>query len=306
MCQLPKVSVLIPTYNSAGYLDETIKSVLGQTFTDFELLIVDNCSTDDTKSVVAKYLHDHRIHYILNEQNIGMCGNWNRSLSYAKGKYIKYLMSDDKFHLQLLEKFVAVMEEFPSVSLVSSYKTIFGTENWNFKSPLSGLQPGLEAIEHSVLTHNWIGEPTTVMFRKESARVGSFKSDLHYYMDFDLWLRILKTGDLYVVPEYLSSFRVHSAQATEGIKQSHVDSFEPYYYLNFLYDFNFAGFVNELPFKLAKQRAAQKCVNLIPSLRTANNVALLERAREIGRRENVKPPTVLDRAVSKLKRYVSK
>ena len=136
MAHLPKVSVLIPTYNSAEYLNETIESVLSQTFTDFELLIVDNCSTDETESVVAKYLNDYRVKYVINEQNIGMCGNWNRSLSYAKGKYIKYLMSDDKFHPQLLEKFVAIMEEFPSVSLVSSYKKIFGNENWNFESPL--------------------------------------------------------------------------------------------------------------------------------------------------------------------------
>ena len=86
MALSPKVSVLIPTYNYAHILDETIESVLAQTYTDFELIIVDNCSQDNTEHVVSKYLIDKRVSYHRNSQNIGLAGNWNKCLELARGQ----------------------------------------------------------------------------------------------------------------------------------------------------------------------------------------------------------------------------
>lgn len=122
MSQFPRVSVLIPTYNSAPFLDEAIQSVLDQTFADFELIINDNNSTDDTEEIAKKYLSDPRVSFYKNPANIGMAGNWNKLLAHAKGEYIKFLMSDDKFHPQLLEKFVPVMDQYPNVSLITSFR----------------------------------------------------------------------------------------------------------------------------------------------------------------------------------------
>jgi glycosyltransferase involved in cell wall biosynthesis len=76
----PKVSVVIPTYNYAHFLDETIQSVLNQTFLDFELIIVDNNSTDNTEEVVKNYLSDNRVSFYKNDTNIGLVGNWNKCL----------------------------------------------------------------------------------------------------------------------------------------------------------------------------------------------------------------------------------
>src|SRR5688572_5841450 len=104
----PKVSVLIPTYNYAHYLDEAIKSVLNQTFSDFELIIVDDKSSDNTSEVVQKFLSDPRVSFYINDENLGLVHNFNRCLEYAKGDYIKFLMADDIFNEQLLEKYVAV------------------------------------------------------------------------------------------------------------------------------------------------------------------------------------------------------
>src|SRR5687767_8430509 len=115
----PKVSVLIPTYNYAHFLDETIQSVLNQTYSDYELIIVDNKSTDSTVELVGKYLGDPRVRFYQNEKNLGLTGNWNKCLEYATGEYIKFLCADDKFHPEMLAKFVAVMEENPTVSLVT-------------------------------------------------------------------------------------------------------------------------------------------------------------------------------------------
>src|SRR5688572_27397135 len=163
----PKVSVIIPSYNSAAYMDEAIQSVLNQTFENFELIIVDDCSPDNTDSVVQKYLGDKRVSYYKNSSNLGLGGNWNKALKYAKGDYIKFLCSDDKFHPQLLEKFVVIMDEYPQVSLVSSYREEFGLAGVKNEPPFAHLQKGQKIIVESLKERNWIGEPTCVMFRKE-------------------------------------------------------------------------------------------------------------------------------------------
>src|SRR5690349_8083201 len=118
----PNVSVLVPTYNYARFLDKAIQSVLRQTYKNFELIIVDDNSTDDTDQVVQKYLADERVSYHKNSSNLGLPGNWNKCLSLAKGTYIKFLMADDEFHPTMLEKFTAILDQFPCVSIVTSYK----------------------------------------------------------------------------------------------------------------------------------------------------------------------------------------
>src|SRR3712207_8356912 len=86
----PKVSVLMPTLNYARFLPEAIESVLNQTLSDFELVIVDNGSTDDTDEVIQRYLGDKRVHYYKNLTK-GMAGNWNKCIEYSKGTYLKFL-----------------------------------------------------------------------------------------------------------------------------------------------------------------------------------------------------------------------
>lgn len=225
-----KVSVLIPTYNYARYLDEAIQSVLAQTYTDFELVIVDNCSTDNTEEVVSKYLTDSRVSYHKNKTNLGLTGNFNEVLKYANGKYIKYLMSDDKFHPQLLEKFVTVMEQYPTVSIVTSQREAFGLKEKRMMGLFSGLKSGKEVIYASLKEGmgNWIGEPSTVMFRKSDLRVGNFNPMFTTLVDFDMWMRLLTVGDCYVIPEILSYFRTHEMQASHVRSKGSAFTFEDY------------------------------------------------------------------------------
>lgn len=138
----PKISVLIPTYNYGRFLDETIQSVLSQTYTDFELVVVDNCSTDNTIEVVQPYLVDKRVRFYRNETNIGLVGNWNKCLELAQGEYIKFLCADDKFHPLLLQQFAAVMEQHPQVMLVTSFNSFFGDRDWQRTLPFTGLVGG--------------------------------------------------------------------------------------------------------------------------------------------------------------------
>jgi len=213
----PKVSVLIPTYNSAQYLEEAIESVLAQTFKNFELIIMDDASTDDTREKVKPYLRDQRVSYHRNSSNLGLPGNWNKCLSIAKGSYIKFLMSDDTFYPTLLEKFIAIFDTYPTVSIVTSYKNCIDSSGRVIKKlcqPFTHLQDGKKIICESLRSFNIIGEPTTVMFRKENLHLGEFNVNYKWIPDWDMWLRHLTIGDCYIIPEILSTFRHHESQST--------------------------------------------------------------------------------------------
>ncbi|ANE52966.1 glycosyltransferase family 2 protein [Flavisolibacter tropicus] len=232
---LPKVSVLMPTLNYARFLPEAIESVLNQTFHDFELIIVDNGSTDETDEVVSRYLSDKRLRYFKNYEK-GMAGNWNKCLEFSKGTYLKFLCADDKFHPQLLEKFVSIMEANPHVSLVTSYRENFGRaatttdartlEAWKARKHLLD---GKRAIHDTLHTFNWIGEPTAVMFRRSNLKLGYFRKDLVWLCDWEMWLRHLTVGDCYLIPEVLSYIRKHPGSGTESLtKKGYANYFEDY------------------------------------------------------------------------------
>ncbi|MDI3312705.1 MAG: glycosyltransferase family 2 protein, partial [Thermoanaerobacterium sp.] len=118
---MPKVTVAIPTYNRAHYLKEAIESVLNQTYTDYELLVVDNASTDNTEEVVKSF-NDKRIKYIKNETNIGMVNNWNKCIDLAQGEYLIIFHDDDIMKPELLEKEVEILDNNEDVILVGCNK----------------------------------------------------------------------------------------------------------------------------------------------------------------------------------------
>lgn len=216
----PKVSVLIPAYNYAQYLPEAIESVLAQTYSDFELIIVDNCSTDNTEDIVQKYsIQDQRIQYIKNQENIGMFRNYNQALLYAKGDYIKFLNADDLLYPHALRSFLDIFENYPNVSLVTSHKKHIGLREFIGYQELLGEIDGQFVISSVLKNGNWIGEPTTVMFKKE-LNIGLFEPSLLYFADVDMWLKILSSGNLFVIDDILSIFRIHSEQGTVHLHSS--------------------------------------------------------------------------------------
>jgi glycosyltransferase involved in cell wall biosynthesis len=229
MIPAPTVSVLIPTYNYAHFLDETIQSVLNQTFSDYELIIVDNNSTDQTDEVVNKYLGDKRITYYKNPTNIGLAGNWNKCLEYAKGDYIKFLCADDKFHPELLKKFVEVMDAHPTVSLITCDKEVFHSKSFVTRVGFRHLQEGKKALLNTLNDHCWIGEPSSVMFRRSNLGVGNFTTNYQMHIDWEMWLRMLSVGDCYIIPEALSYIRYHPEQHARKMKKlQYILCFEEY------------------------------------------------------------------------------
>ena len=105
------VSIIMPSYNTGGFIKSSIESVIAQSYSNWELIIVDDCSTDNTDKVVEDYLSDNRIHYIKNDKNSGAAISRNRALREAKGKWIAFLDSDDLWEPKKLEKQIAFMQE---------------------------------------------------------------------------------------------------------------------------------------------------------------------------------------------------
>lgn len=303
MTSHPKVSVLIPTYNYAHFLDETIGSVLNQTFTDYELIIVDNDSTDNTDAVVEKYLSDKRISYYKNERNLGLSGNWNRCLEYAKGEYLKFLCADDKFHPQMLEKFVGVMETHPNVSLVTCDKEVFHAKSFVTRVAFHHLKEGKEALLNTLTDHCWIGEPSSVMIRRKSLNVGKFTTEYAMHIDWEMWLRVLSRGDCYIIPEALSMIRYHPDQHARKMKRlKYILCFEEYnlakdVQLHEKFDYQIDSKDENL--KLAVRKRATFCVRhamfkVIPKLYKKDLWPIFFKAAKIGYREGVYGAAILE------------
>src|SRR5665213_4185839 len=217
----PQVSVLIPTYNYARYLAEAIESVLAQDFQDFELLIADDCSTDNTAEVVRPFCaRDARVHFAVNSANLGMVNNWNQCLAQARGEYIKFLFGDDKlFHRQALSKLLALMRQYPSAVLAASARAIVDEQSNAvdvYRDLAEGCHDGRKIITAYMMENgkNLVGEPSAVMFRKAEARRG-FDPKYQQITDVEMWIHLLEKGDLAYTRQPLCAFRCHPSQQTE-------------------------------------------------------------------------------------------
>lgn len=216
----PKISVCIPTYNYGRFLPETLDSVLRQEDADFEVVLQDNCSTDDTAVVAARYAaRDGRIRPARNGSNLGMVGNWNRCLERAAGDYVKVLCADDVLSApDSLARMAAVLDRDPSVSLVASPRNVID-ERSSFLRLFSCFPGPFEADGPAVIRRclrrreNLVGEPTVTMFRKSQAARG-FSPRYRHIADLEMWLHLLEQGRFVFLAEPLSSVRRHDAQET--------------------------------------------------------------------------------------------
>jgi len=212
----------MPTYNYARYLPEAIESVLSQDFSDFELLVIDDCSTDDTRAVVQKYADsDHRVVFLVNERNLGMVENWNHCLAMARGDYVRFLFGDDILSRpDALSSMAACLDSNKDISLVGSPRNLIDDESNLLKTlsyfPPGAVIPGTEVISRCLCdqrNQNLIGEPSVVMFRKNQAQRG-FNPLYRQLVDLEMWFYLLEQGKYVHLDKPLSSFRIHTEQQT--------------------------------------------------------------------------------------------
>jgi glycosyltransferase involved in cell wall biosynthesis len=230
-----KVSICIPTYNYGQYLAETIESILAQSFADFEVIIVDDHSSDGTRAVVEPYAaKDSRIRFSVNPENLGMVQNWNHCLSLARGEYVKFVFGDDLLATEdTLKKMVAVLDADPSVSLVGSARNFIDENSALLKVESrfrrSGVLPGADVVNYCLMRQgNLIGEPSVVMFRREQGKRG-FLTSYRQIVDLEMWFHLLEQGNFGYINEPLCSFRIHREQQTQKNRESAADLDDVFY-----------------------------------------------------------------------------
>ncbi len=223
MTESPLVSVLMPSYNTEKYIGFAIESILNSTYTNFELIIVDDRSADNTLSVARQYANkDNRVKVFLNETNLGDYPNRNKAASYAKGKYLKSIDHDDYIYPWALELLVQMMEQFPQAgwglcSLVQNIDKPFpflltpaGTYAYHYAGP-GGL---LDRAPLSCIIKRDV-------FEKE----GGFATQ-RWTGDFELWHRLALRYNVLLMPDGMVWYREHEAQETKNAKKSIADRYE--------------------------------------------------------------------------------
>ncbi|HTA63688.1 MAG TPA: glycosyltransferase family 2 protein [Bacteroidia bacterium] len=227
------VSICIPTYNGGAYLEACLQSVCQQTYTDFEILICDDCSIDNTVEIVETFQKkDSRIKLIISEKNLGLVGNWNRCMELANGEWIKFVFQDDLILPTCLESMLQAVNR-NSQMIVCEREYLFeesistNIRNMYTKSPRLYKLLGDEKIKYvsvqclstlikNYFPSNFIGEPTSIMIKKSVIdQIGLFNPKITQLCDIEYCLRVgIKYGFTYM-PDKLVNFRVHEKSTTQ-------------------------------------------------------------------------------------------
>ncbi len=215
----PKISVIIPLYNHEKYIREAIDSVIGQSFDDFELIVINDGSTDTSEDIV-KGFNDSRIAYFYQE-NQGAPHTINRGIKLARGEYISILNSDDAYDKNRLEKAIKILESDHSVFAVFSYVELIdeegksirikrgAEENWLGLSPDNSFKEYQDIIL-DLLAGNFLHTTSNLICRRSVFdRVGYF-SNLRYTHDYEFFLKLCSNFKVYIIPEPLVQYRFHS------------------------------------------------------------------------------------------------
>lgn len=228
----PQITVALPVYNGEQYIAIAIKSVLTQTFSDFELLILDNCSTDHTLEIIRTF-SDPRIRLIVNPKNLGMIGNWNLAVSLATGKYIKILSHDDLLAPSCLAEQIDGFLKYPSqnIGIVTCKKRIIN-ESGAVVMPgfglfgLTRIINGRRAIKKTIRAgRNIIGEPSVVLLDAKLLRASGDFEQPQFTPDIKMWFKILKQSNLLFVNKNLASYRISSTSTSTSVASTQGSQF---------------------------------------------------------------------------------
>ena len=213
----PIVSVIIPTFNRAHLIGKAVKSVLSQTYQDFEIIVVDDGSTDNTGEIIRSF-KDKRVKYIEKyKKNKGISVARNIGIKMARGKYFAFLDSDDEWLSEKLSKQIKVLQyESPEVGAVYSNLCYMDENGKNTNKLRNPKKEGY--IYEDLLGKNYVGPPLTLLIRKECFhRVGLFDDLLNAQEDWDMWIRIAKYYRFALIKIPLVKYRLHSNQLSKNL-----------------------------------------------------------------------------------------
>jgi glycosyltransferase involved in cell wall biosynthesis len=210
------VSIILPTYNGSPYIKKAIESVLSQTYKNWELIIIDDCSLDRTSSIVANYINlNSNIKYIKNNENLGVQKSLNKGLSVSKGEYIARIDDDDEWiDVDKLKTQVEFLESNIGYVLIGTGALLVDEDDEllsKYLLPKSDLE-----IKNKILSKNCFVH-SSVLFKKNTAQeVGGFSENeaIKHVEDYDLWLRLGMKGKLFNLNTYSTALRVRSQSLT--------------------------------------------------------------------------------------------
>lgn len=225
---MPKVSIVLPNYNYARYLDERIQSLLNQTYTDFELIILDDASTDNSIEVIEKYTADPRVKTKFYTENSGLpYKRWNDGADLAQGDYLLIAGADDSCQPTLLEKLVDKLETYPSAGLAFSQSMEIDSDGNYVRSLIEWtndldqerwkqnfVRKGSEEFQYLLFKNTIPNASSVLMRRKLFIQAGKFDIQLRLAADYLLWIQILMISDVAFIAEPLNHFRKHASTVT--------------------------------------------------------------------------------------------
>ena len=220
-----KVSICIPVYNGSDYIAESIHSVLSQTFEDFDLIVCDNCSTDNTGEIVRSF-HDPRLRYVRNAENLGLVGNANHCLELSKGEYICIFHHDDVMLPDNLQSKVQLLDEHPDVGFVHSNLIMIDEKGkllapqiWNADSRLDYMENGVSLLK-KYLSYLPFGASVfigAVLARRTCyEKVGVFNPVFPHCNDSEMWIRMMLNYKVACIGTPLVKYRVHSVSTSSN------------------------------------------------------------------------------------------
>lgn len=219
MSRAPRVSVVVPSYQNADFIEATVESVLAQTFTDFELLVSDHSSTDGTWERLARFAADPRVRLWQTPSGGGAPANWTAVTAAARGEFVKLVCGDDLLAPDCLAAQVEAMDAHPTVTLVCARRDLIDAQGTvvmggRGMTRIRGFHTGRAAIRRTVRTGtNIFGEPASVLMRRDVLeQVGGWWGEFPYVIDEATYALVLLHGDLYAVDRSLASFRISAGQ----------------------------------------------------------------------------------------------
>jgi glycosyltransferase involved in cell wall biosynthesis len=217
----PSVTIGVPAYNAARFIGDTLASALCQTYPRIEIVVYDDCSTDETVDVVRS-VGDDRVRLVVNAEHLGLVGNHNRILDEARGDYVKLLHADDVLAPGAVERQVRAMAD-PRVALVTSRRAIIDEEGRRLMARGPRWREAVVSradLERELVRagRNLLGEPSALLVRLDAVRAaGGYDESWPAVLDLEFALRVLGQGELYFIPDELVSFRVSRDQASRSV-----------------------------------------------------------------------------------------
>ena len=219
----PKVTVLMTVYNGEKYLRECMDSVLDQTFSDFEFLIIDDRSSDGSEDIISSY-KDKRIRLIKNDVNLGQVKSLNIGLDNAQGEYIARMDQDDAMMKNRLERQVDFLDRRPDISAVGTWGEVMDENGKVFMKTRLPLR-NEEIIGAALFCGYLLMHPSVVLRKDAIVGAGKYNEDIAFSEDYNLWTRLLlRKHKLANMPEYLIRFRYHKKSSSRQFPEIQVDS----------------------------------------------------------------------------------